>query len=118
MGLSLMVLAFLLLVAVVAWLLLRGGHVADVVLAEVAPVAPVERYTLPVAEAPKPKPAPRLTLRLVSEKGRKLKEITIEAKSRRSSLTHRTKDGKKGVFQARHKEGDTWIYQRVSVERE
>ena len=125
------VLSYLLAVAciVIAVLLLKGADQALAAATSLAhvptlpPVAPSAPATATSPDAPLSRPAgsqssPQTRIRLVSNAGRTLDEISVT--KRRVSLQQRV--GKARAlcnFVASHKdEDDVWVYRQVGVERE
>lgn len=77
---------------------------------------------MPVPE-PRPDPVPakpgRVTVRLVSAKGRKLKDLTLDSRHRKPKLTYELKPGQLSEFVADRKTPEgVWIYRRIHVERQ
>lgn len=128
------VLSFLLAAAciVIAVLLLFRG--ADRALAAATSLAHVG--TLPVVASASANPSPKADsvtgpsaptlspvaqtrIRLVSNAGRHLGDAEIPAKARRASFTQRVGKARElSNFVASHRDGEVWVYRRVSVERE
>lgn len=79
----------------------------------------VERLKEVIVPAPSKPVVPEgeVAVRLVSNAGRTLEDITLPAKKRRATLQYRT-GGLLCNFCPSHQDGDVWVYRRVSVERE
>jgi hypothetical protein len=110
---TLFLLAVALLIGLAAYLLMRGS-VEDWQDQVITPTASPQ--PLPVPQPDPPPVKPRETLRLVSDRGKVLAEVTTDR--RRPVVKHRV--GKQlTVFVASHRDEDgVMVYRRVGVERE
>jgi hypothetical protein len=83
----------------------------------------IERVVEVIKEVFVPAPTPpaippeAIKVRFTSAKGRLLAEDVLLPKQRRPCVK-RNVDGVQSVFQCSHKDGETWVYRRQSVERE
>jgi hypothetical protein len=83
----------------------------------------IERVVEVIKEVFVPAPTPpaippeAIKVRFTSAKGRLLAEDVLLPKQRRPCVK-RNVDGAQSVFQCSHKDGETWVYRRQSVERE
>lgn len=109
--------------ALVAWLLKRGSQrIAELPIEQL-----VELYKPSVQPEPeKPKPAPpvtttapqTITLRLVSEAGRTIKNVVIPARQRRPAYRYSANSKTVWVFNVDSEVSPgVWIYRRVGKER-
>lgn len=106
--------------ALVALLVLVAGRLVDRQHPALEPEPEPVPMPEPVPEPrPDPVPAKRVTVRLVSAKGRKLKELTIDSRQRKPKLTYELKPGQVSEFVADRKTPEgVWIYRRIHVERQ
>ena len=81
---------------------------------------PAIEPAIPAPVAPPVKLVPRdhVTVRFVTPGGRALGSMTIDRKHRRPTMQYRPKNGKLANFVCASSDGRTFIYRRVSEERE
>lgn len=117
--------AIAVLIGLSMYLLVRGANAPELPPPPAATVPPpVGQWLGPLPPTAKPEPrvgAPaRITIKMVSAKGRWLGTTTIEARHRRATFQYRTGgDQALSNFTADHREsGSVWVYRRIGVERE